>query len=370
LAKYLQDEHDAEISVVTVRSAYAGGGSKSEPVGTLHEIGSLYDGKNKLLRLTISFLESLRLIWKARRLSGSQTIVMTDPPFLSFWAALLLGNRRNWCLWSMDLFPDAFVAGQFVSAKGWHYRMLNWIVYRTAPRSLIALGPLQADYVTDKYGTEIETALIPCGVFQPNTSNRAPTPDWKQQNADKIILGYCGNLGEAHSTDFLKAVVDHLDPTKFHLILSLYGVRAKEFLEHVPQGTPGISLVPSVSREELSCIDIHLVSLLQRWAHVCVPSKAVSAVCSGSAFLFYGTKQCDNWYMLQNAGWIVEESDDAGDLQQQVSAFLSEIQRDEIAIKKRQATATATALQNLVSTGYSAVAGFGGNQASAGKNPS
>ena len=229
-------------------------------------------------------VESIRLVWKAKRLCGSPTIVMTDPPFLSTLASILLG-RRNWALWSMDIYPDAYVANNLVSERNVFYRLLLRIVYRRAPTFLIALGPLQAKYLIERYRRTIPTVILPCGVFQAHAeSNR---PDWKTKNAGKIILGYCGNLGEAHSPEFLKAVIDHLDPRRFHLVLSVYGAKSKEVLDYLGDNRLGITVVDCVSRQQLGCIDIHLVSLLSRWAHVCVPSKAVSAVCSGSCFLFF-----------------------------------------------------------------------------------
>jgi hypothetical protein len=355
LATYLQDEHSVDISVVTVRSAYSGGGTILEPVGTVHEIGSLYDGKKKLIRLFASFVESFRLVWKARRLAGSQTIVMTDPPFLAFWAAILLGKKRHWTLWSMDLFPDAFVAGNLISKKSIFYQVLNNLVYRTAPKSLIALGPLQAEYLHSKYDRSIDTAIIPCGVYQHKSADEIP--EWKSNHTDKIVMGYCGNLGEAHSIDFLKAIIEQLDPKKHHLVLSLYGVRAAEVLKSISPQQEGISIVSSVAREELGFIDIHLVSLLKHWSHVCVPSKAVSAVCSGSAFLFYGTTDCDNWKLLSNAGWIIEETD-RSNVRREVASFFSTLNRDTLAAKQQLAKETAVDLQDCVAKGNADVAQF------------
>ena len=355
LAQYLRDEEKVIVSIVTVRSAYQGGGSVSEPMGKVHEIASLYDGKNKLLRLLTSFVESFRLIWKARRLAPTKTIVMTDPPFLTFWAALLLGKKRDWILWSMDLFPDAFVAGKLISKQSIFYQVLDWIVYRAAPKSLIALGPLQAKYLQAKYGHAIDTAILPCGVFDYIAAK--DVPDWRTDHSDKIILGYCGNLGEAHSVEFLKAVIDQLDPAKFHLVLSLYGVRAAEIMKTLPKKTEGISIVPSVARQELGFIDIHLVSLQKHWTHICVPSKAVSAVCSGSTFLFYGTTQSDNWKLLGQAGWIIEEANNDG-IRHEVATFMSTLQQDALIAKKRKAIKTAIELRDLADRGCKVISQF------------
>ncbi|MEM9412128.1 MAG: hypothetical protein AAGA30_13510 [Planctomycetota bacterium] len=351
LAESLNQNPNLKISVVTVRSNYAGGGSSMEPVGEVHEIVSFYDGKQKILRLFSGFLESALLIWKAKRLRGTVTIVMTDPVFLSAIAAVLLRNK-NWALWSMDLYPDAFISSNLVQPTNPLYRLLHWIVYRSPPQFLIALGKLQADYLNQQYRAKIPNTILPCGVFQP--ASNVPYPAWKKLNQDKIILGYCGNLGEAHSVDFLKFVLKHLDPKKYHLVLSVYGAKAQRFLDQVDAQQSGITMIDGVSRQQLCLIDIHLVSLLTKWSHVCVPSKAVSAVCSGSAFVFYGTQNCDNWDMLGEAGWLIDEAD-ATNLDSNVKNLLGQIDHTELQSKKTAARKIGEMLNDQVIQAFSRI---------------
>ena len=77
-------------------------------------------------------------------------------------------------------------------------------------------------------------------------------------------------------------------------------------------------------------IDIHLVTLLQKWDHVCVPSKAISAVSQGSAILFESSELNDNWQLLKDAGWRINFNDFKA-----VSKFMSNVTKDLILIKKR-----------------------------------
>ena len=357
LAKWLQDNISPQkISIVSVRSNYAGGGSKSEPVGDVHLISSWYDGKNKLMRLFSAFVESFRLILKARSMRGSTTIVMTDPVFLSAWSSLLMG-KRNWGLWSMDLFPEAFVAGNLVGKSNLLYRALHWLVYRRSPNYLVALGDLQAQHLMVGYQKSIPTAILPCGVYKSLTP--VDVPKWKSENSGKIIIGYCGNLGEAHSVEFVLSVVRRLDPSKHHLLLTVYGVKAARFFELLGEIPEGVTIVDSVSREHLSCIDVHLVSLLGQWVNVCVPSKAVSAVCSGASFLFYGIQDCDNWQMLQQAGWIIEETD-SQELDRQVKNRMEQITADELKVKKVHAAKISENLNDQVRSAFEEIAKIAG----------
>ena len=356
LARHLETYHNARVTVVSSRSKYPGGGSQLEPAGDVRMIRSWYDGKNKFLRLLGSFVESYLLIKSARSINPDHVIVMTDPPFLQFWAPRLLSGKCPWTLWSMDLYPDAFVSSKLVKRNNLVYRILKHLTYRTAPDSLIALGPLQEKYLKAAYQNPIETtAVVPCGVYAKVKQSFAE-PVWKKKNAGKILLGYCGNLGEAHSIEFLKQVINHFDPTQFHMVLSVYGVKANEILSHVQTKKEGITIVSRVEREQLSFIDIHLVSLMKSWSHVCVPSKAVSAICSGSPILLYGTPECDNWKLLGFGGWLIRQSTNKNEVSKSVSCFLDSIDRESIELKKQDASSLAAVLQETVEFGYFQVA--------------
>jgi glycosyltransferase involved in cell wall biosynthesis len=356
LARHLETHSNARVTVVSCRSEYAGGGSQLEPEGEVRTIRSLYDGKNKVLRLLSTFVESYLLIRAARSTKPDHVIVMTDPPFLQFWAPFLLSGKCPWTLWSMDLYPDAFVSSKLVKPNNLIYRILKRWTYRKAPDSLIALGPLQEQYLKTAYQEPIKTtAVVPCGVYA-KRDQLPPEPAWKTENAGKILLGYCGNLGEAHSVQFLKQVINHFDPKRFHLVLSVYGVKAHEILSHAETKKDGITIVPRVERDQLSFIDIHLVSLKKNWSHVCVPSKAVSAICSGSPILLYGTPDCDNWKMLGFGGWLIRQSSDQNEVSQAVSNFLNSIEQETIESKKLDAASVAAVLRDMVDFGYFQVA--------------
>ena len=352
LARYLETNTNAKVTVVSSRSDYAGGGADIEPVGDVRLIRSWYDGKNKLLRLFSSFLESYLLIRTARSTKPDRIIVMTDPPFLQFWAPLLLEGKCPWTLWSMDVYPDAFVSGNLVKPNNLAYRALHHLTYKNSPDSLITLGPLQGEYLRVAYRKPIEhVAVVPCGVYAKQDQPTAE-PAWKKDSAGKILLGYCGNLGEAHSVEFLKQVINHFDPARYHMVLSVYGVKAQEILDHARTKQTGISITPRVEREHMHFIDIHLVSLMERWSHVCVPSKAVSAICSESPILLYGTPDCDNWKMLGFGGWLIRQSSNPNDVSKAVRHFLDVMDHDAIESKKRDASTVAASLQEMIEFGY------------------
>ena len=115
-------------------------------------------------------------------------------------------------------------------------------------------------------------------------------------------------------------------------------------LEIFAEDFPVVKKVPAVMKEELLNIDIHLVSLKKEWNHICVPSKAVTAVCTGATILYCGTADNDNWYYLKDAGWLI---DITGNIQEQVSVFLKKLTKESEMEKKQAAKAISKKLNEL-----------------------
>jgi hypothetical protein len=191
---------------------------------------------------------------------------------------------------------------------------------------------VQIDYLRNKYKRQVDFFLLPCGIFNSPKENVEEIPEWALGDG-KVLLGYCGNLGEAHSLEFLYAVVDNLDANKFKLVLSLYGSKAGK-LERYIQNKEGIELAPFVRRDHLKYIDIHLASLSKEWVNICVPSKTVSSVCAGSAFLYYGVEYSDNWELLRDAGWRISVDEDVNE---SVKRFFDNFRYEELAYRKVEA---------------------------------
>ncbi len=316
------------VRVVHTGKDYLGGGVQKKPIGEIVKIGSVSWRKNSYTRLIASFLDSYRLLKNAAKFKDGPIIVMTDPQFLIPWASHLL-RKRKWYYWSMDIYPEAFVAGRLVSRKNVFYKILNNRIINNPPSLIISLGTLQLNYLLNLYKNNIPGVVLPCGIWESITRNEIPS--WRKTN--KIILGYCGNLGEAHSKEFLFKIIDSFDTSKFLLVLSLYGTKSKDVLSYA-ENKEGIIILENVPKEDLEFIDIHLVTLLPNWNHICVPSKAVSAVCVGGAIVYCGTIDSDNWHLLNKAGWLINEG---SELQQCVNNFFLKFSLEDLANKKKHA---------------------------------
>lgn len=353
MATYLINKHNIDVTIVHIDRKYEGGGTKREPVGNVYPVKTIYEGKNKWLSYLSGTLDGFNLIRKAAKLNHGPLVVMTSPPLLSMWASILLGKKKPWILWSMDLFPEGFAATNEISASNLLYKLAYRQTYKNAPAKLIALGPQQRKVLEEKYGTQIENVLLPCGVFR-EQHNSETTPVWKT-HPDKIYLGYCGNCGGPHNAEFVKEVIDAINPETQHLILAVYGIKADQVKSHA-KGKPGITLLQGgVPRKDLHYIDVHLVTLLNTWTHVAVPSKAVSSICSGATIMFCGNKESDNWVLLKEAGFLVE---DTANLRQNVHTALASLNWSDIRQKKANANAIAARLNKLIHESYDTIASW------------
>jgi len=257
---------------------------------------------------------------------------MSSPPLLPFWASLFFGLFQiKWFFWSMDLFPEAFVANGKMDSKSWLYKIIIKLTYASTPDLLIALGPKQSDYICQHYKTPPPSVILPCGVFK-DYQQDSTLPDWKKADG-KIYFGYCGNIGAPHSAEFLKEFISLFNPEIHHLVLALYGPKAIEVIEFA-KNRKGVTLLENVPRNQLYYIDLHLVSLYPKFNHTAVPSKAISSICTGGSVLFYGSEEADTWYMLQEASWLINFNQD---LRNQLASFLQNVTIEKIASKRKSA---------------------------------
>lgn len=349
LATYLIERHGIEVIVVHIDRTYDGGGQIRQPVGETHAVKTIYEGKNGALRILAGLWDGFMLIRKAMRVGRGPLLIMTSPPMLPFWASLLLHKRTYW-LWAMDLFPEGFMAEGKVSPQNPVYRWIIRQTYRHAPRRLIALGPEQARHLMAQYNQPVPTIILPCGVLmhQPHDPNR---PDWRADDG-MIYLGYAGNVGQAHSAEFLKSVILHLDPTRFRLVLALYGAKADEIWT-VSAGRTGIIRLPTIPRSQLGYLDVQLVSLLPEWTHIAVPSKAMSAVGAGSPILFCGDPNSDSYVLLQNAALLIDARQP---VDPQVKSALEQLSPGWIRQHRQVANTVAASLREMVSSAYGEIA--------------
>jgi hypothetical protein len=148
--------------------------------------------------------------------------------------------------------------------------------------------------------------VLPVGLCPPPAAptRAADATEADETNARPLTLVYAGTLGVAHDPALLTALAARLEPHRLRLTLALSGCQASA-LRRSLAGHPAIDWRTHLTLAELSEADGHLVSLAAPATHLCVPSKAVTAVCLGRPFLFAGCPEADTWQTLGAAGWLI-----------------------------------------------------------------
>jgi len=298
-----------DVRILATKAKYAGG---REVAACSHHhvdrLGTYYSGTNKAFRLASSIYDGIRLAWTATR-EADLVISLTDPPLLGLWLCLLVQWRRtHWIEWTMDLYPEAFVAADLLSPSNVLFLAMRRLLSRFRPAQLICLGVRQHAFVQQARGARIPAAILPCGILDVEPG---PLPDWRSRHSDKLIIAYAGNLGEAHSLDVVEQLILRADHKRMTFLLALYGARAQELRQRL-RNVPGVEWREHLTTRELAHVDVHLVSLTRKWTHICVPSKAVSAVSAGRPLIYAGVPDGDNWNLLSEAGWLIPERHDGG----------------------------------------------------------
>jgi hypothetical protein len=328
MVQYLAQEYGIESTIITMDRAFEGkGGAHRQPEGHVIKLKPIFNRSNKLFRFISLLYDGIALTLKAKKQGDGLIVVTTSPPLLPFWASIFFTRKTHWAFWSLDLFPEGFMATKMIGEKNPIYKWLIKKTYSSHPKHLISLGPKQAEHLRGLFRQEIPTSILPCGVFFYQDKSEVK-PSW--YDSEKIILGYCGNVHDPHNPEFIERVIDNIDPQSQLLVLALYGTKA-ERVKTYARGKNGIIIVDSVPRNQLHFIDIHLVSLTAGWTHLAVPSKAVSAITMGCPILFCGSPNSDNWHMFQKAGWFISEDDN---MNQDVKRFFNLLNRKSVEEKK------------------------------------
>ena len=300
LAQYLLSQ---EIEVHIVTTAQEKDQIQNDYV---HYIKPLYNGTAKKLRLLSSYLEATRLITKALQLNTGYYIVMTDPPLLNYVAAGKM-KRKQWILWTMDLFPDGFVANGLVTSQNRLFAMYQRLLRKNPPLLLISLGKQQAHFLKDNYYPNTPSIMWPIGLrneekLKVEAIRPESLPSWHKEG--KTIIGYVGNLGEAHNPDAILWIAEAIDPELYILVVSCQGTHKKK-IESALSTKDHVYIESHIPERLMSKIDIHIVILRSEWTHICVPSKGITAIQYGAAVLFFGSKESDTWKYVKACGWQV-----------------------------------------------------------------
>jgi glycosyltransferase involved in cell wall biosynthesis len=199
----------------------------------------------------------------------SIVVAMTDPPLMSFVAAVASKRVVNWV---QDLFPEVAEA-LGIRAPRFVRVLRDWSLRRA--RSNVVLGDLMA-------------ARVPKAIVIHNFADAGLAPQ-PRPSGDAFVVGYSGNLGRAHEIDAIVGAMQRLPEIRF---VFTGGGAQLDALKRASGAN--VSFRPYAPREELSAslssADAHLVSLKPSLEGLIVPSKFYGVLAVGRPVIFIGAR--------------------------------------------------------------------------------
>ena len=308
-------------------------------------IRSFYNGKHLSLRLISDLFDSLRLVLKAKSIRADRYIILSDPPFVQLLSTFLLSSERV-IFWFMDVYPQAFFARGLLRRSNPLYKIHVNRLKSFNPRQTISLGDHQSQFLQDHF--EFKNSIsIPVGLQEIDSTKPRAIPYW--YIGDHLFyFVYKGNLGAAHDTLFLTQMAHSINPKKHRIILSVTGIKSKELYQRVSD-LSGVFIVDELAEEDLKFVDIHIVSLIPKWTHICVPSKALLAAVMSSAVLFHGSTESDTWTYVSDIGWYISEDYAHNN---EINQFLETLTRKKLDDKKARSHLVHKALSQKLKIAY------------------
>ena len=131
-------------------------------------IASHYYGKRILLRLISDFIDSIRLIYKARHTNADYYIILSDPPFLQLLSSYLLRSSKT-IFWFMDIYPHAFVAHELIDKRNILFLFFKKRLRVFKPKLVISLGKEQSKFLCHEFSYQ-DLVSVPVGLQKINFS--------------------------------------------------------------------------------------------------------------------------------------------------------------------------------------------------------
>ena len=241
---------------------------------------------------------ALRIANLARQ--GDLVIAMTDPPLLSFPAALAAGWRGARLVnWLQDVFPEIAERLGLAAVRGPAGALARWmrgyslraaalnVVLGDRMREMVArLEPRCAERIAVIHNWADGEALRPLAVVSPLRAQ------WGVEG--RFVAAYSGNMGRAHDFDTVLDACEHLREETGIVFLFIGDGYHRPRLEREAgrRGLVNISFRPYQARAQLgasmSVADVHLVSLQPALEGLVVPSKFYGILAAGRPAIFIG----------------------------------------------------------------------------------
>ena len=343
LARHLT-AHGHEVVAIASRSVYGESGAtlpKREIVDgiEIRRVGRSWFGKSNILGRLVDFLlfymAATAMSLRVKR--PDVVVAFTTPPYIAMAGWLLkLVRRCRFVYWCMDLYPDAAVACEVISAKSPVVPVmdvLNRFIMRRADK-VVVLGRCMRDRVLGKKIDADRVELI--GVWsdadEVKPIERASNPYREEWGlGDAFVVMYSGNFGLGHDVDTMCRAAERLREREDIRFVFVGGGKKKAVVERfvAEHGLDRAVLAPYQPREKLaeslSCADLHLATLLEGAEGALVPCKLFGIMASARPTAFIGHADSELARVLEEteSGRCIRQGDVDG-----LVAYIEELASD------------------------------------------
>ena len=292
---------DLRIEIVTSRLNYSTGKrsycKKDEIDGVIvNRVWTTSFGRGSKLGRGLDYLSFYMMcsLWLSLDIKRNDLVVAkTDPPLISVLAAIVCRLKRARLVnWVQDLFPEVAVVSGVPLLRGRLGRLLkgvrNWSLKCASVN--VAIGERMRERLVSE-GVPPETmCVIQNWVIDPKIRPIAPKNNTLKREWDlpvRYLIGYSGNLGEAHDYILIRNTLLDLKDNPDLGFLFIGGGRGMERLKDDARlhGLSNVVFKPyqDIDRlaESLSMADVHIVSLKPEMEGLVVPSKFYGVLAVG-----------------------------------------------------------------------------------------
>ena len=263
----------------------------------------------------LSFYPTMALaLWRLAR-RGDVVIAKTDPPLLSVIAAPVAALRGARLVnWLQDLYPEVAVAlgmGAVRGPMGALARALRNASLRAA-RVNVAIGETMAARLAGQGVAPERIAVIPNWsddvAITPQALDGAGLREaWGLAKSD-FVVGYSGNLGQAHEVETLFGAAERLRDEPRIRFLFVGGGRHSEGLKQraCEAGLTSFVFQPYQPRERLAqslaVADVHWLSLRPEMEGLIVPSKYYGIAAAGRGAIVVASPEGELGALVRTMG--------------------------------------------------------------------
>jgi glycosyltransferase involved in cell wall biosynthesis len=295
----------------------------------IHRVRTTRFGRSALLGRGLDYLSFH--IAAANELSavardGDVIVAKTDPPLVALAAARVARKRGARLVnWLQDVFPEAAAAIGMAAARGpvgWVLRFLRDRALRRSAATVV-LGEAMRQRIVARGIDPAKVIVISnwadgAKLRPTDRASNALRERWGL--AGKLVVGYSGNMGRAHSFGTVLDAADVLSTQSDVAFVFIGGGMQKASLERAmkERKLTNVHFKPYQPQNELEqslgAIDAHLVTLRPELEGLVVPSKFYGIAAVGRPTVFIGDPAGEIGTVIRKAecGFCVTAGDVAG----------------------------------------------------------